>query len=131
MSPSPSLSPSRFSRPGVWEAYLGLHIQKQFGNKVEKRNLKQIISHPYYNSYTFDYDIALMELDSPVSYSDYIRPICLPAPQHFFAAGNSVWITGWGATREGGESHCTTQDCWYWRPVVLNPGPRDPLPCMF
>ncbi|XP_046892314.1 ST14 transmembrane serine protease matriptase a [Hypomesus transpacificus] len=99
----------KFSRPGVWEAYLGLHIQKQFGNKVEKRNLKQIISHPYYNSYTFDYDIALMELDSPVSYSDYIRPICLPAPQHFFAAGNSVWITGWGATREGGSGATVLQ----------------------
>lgn len=68
-----------------------------------KRNLKQVIPHPNYNQFTFDNDIALMELDSPVSYSDYIRPICLPAPQHVFPPGNTVWITGWGATREGGE----------------------------
>ena len=95
---------SRLSQPGTWEAYLGLHVQQKIGPHVVKRNLKQVISHPNYNAYTFDNDIALMELDSPVTYSDYIRPICLPAPQHVFPAGNTVYITGWGATREGGES---------------------------
>lgn len=70
---------------------------------VQKRNLKQVIPHPNYNHHTFDSDIALMELDSPVTYSDYIKPICLPAAQHEFPPGQDVWITGWGATREGGE----------------------------
>uniref|UniRef100_A0A3Q3VTS8 Uncharacterized protein n=1 Tax=Mola mola TaxID=94237 RepID=A0A3Q3VTS8_MOLML len=93
---------TRFSQPATWEAYLGLHMQQKIGDAVEKRNLKQIISHPNYNSFTFDNDIALMELGAPVNYSDYIRPICLPAPQHDFPSGNTVWITGWGATREGG-----------------------------
>lgn len=93
---------TRFSQPGTWEAYLGLHTQRKIGSAVVKKNLKQIIPHPNYNAYTFDNDIALMELDSPVTYSDYIRPICLPAPQHDFPTGNTVWITGWGATREGG-----------------------------
>ncbi|XP_041850067.1 ST14 transmembrane serine protease matriptase a [Melanotaenia boesemani] len=91
-----------FSKPGTWEAYLGLHAQQQIGPQVVKRSLKQIIPHPYYNAYTFDNDIALMELDNPVAYSDRIKPICLPAPQHDFPFGESVWITGWGATREGG-----------------------------
>ncbi|KAM3875577.1 LOW QUALITY PROTEIN: ST14 transmembrane serine protease matriptase a [Diretmus argenteus] len=93
---------TRFSQPGTWEAYLGLHTQRQEGKNVVKRNLKQVITHPYYNAYTYDNDIALMELDSPVTFSDYIRPICMPSPQHVFPPGNSVWITGWGATREGG-----------------------------
>lgn len=95
---------TRFSQPGTWEAFLGLHTQGKIGSAVVKRNLKQIIPHPNYNSHTFDNDIALMELDSPVTYSDYIRPICLPAPQHDFPSGNTVWITGWGATREGGSA---------------------------
>ncbi|XP_070761592.1 ST14 transmembrane serine protease matriptase a [Enoplosus armatus] len=93
---------TRFSHPSTWEAYLGLHMQGKIGSPVVKKNLKQVISHPNYNEYTFDNDIALMELDSPVTYSDYIRPICLPSPQHDFPTGNTVWITGWGATREGG-----------------------------
>ncbi|XP_070684944.1 ST14 transmembrane serine protease matriptase a isoform X2 [Pempheris klunzingeri] len=93
---------TRFSHPSTWEAYLGLHTQRKIGSTVVKRNLKQIIPHPNYNAYTYDNDIALMELDSPVTYTDYIRPICLPASQHDFPSGNTVWITGWGATREGG-----------------------------
>ncbi|XP_035535278.1 ST14 transmembrane serine protease matriptase a isoform X2 [Morone saxatilis] len=94
----------KFSQPGTWEAYLGLHTQGGIASVVAKRNLKQIIPHPNYNAYTFDNDIALMELDSPVTYSDYIRPICLPSPQHDFPTGSTVWITGWGATREGGSA---------------------------
>lgn len=93
---------NRFSQAASWEAYMGLHIQGKVDTKVEKRNIKQIIPHPYYNHYTFDNDIALMELDRPITYSDYIKPICLPSPQHVFETGSTVWITGWGATREGG-----------------------------
>uniref|UniRef100_A0A7N5ZPK6 Suppressor of tumorigenicity 14 protein homolog n=1 Tax=Anabas testudineus TaxID=64144 RepID=A0A7N5ZPK6_ANATE len=99
----------RFSQPGTWEAQLGLHTQRNIGSTVVKRNLKQIIPHPYYNAYTFDNDIALMELDSPITYSDYIKPICLPAATHDFPAGETVWISGWGATREGGTAASVLQ----------------------
>ncbi|XP_038145884.1 suppressor of tumorigenicity 14 protein homolog [Cyprinodon tularosa] len=94
----------RFSRPETWEVYSGLRDQNRNGDPAVKRTLKRIIPHPYYNAYTFDNDIALMELNSPVSYSDYIQPICLPSAQHDFDIGKSVWITGWGATREGGSA---------------------------
>ncbi|KAL0168827.1 hypothetical protein M9458_037049, partial [Cirrhinus mrigala] len=69
--------------------------------KATKRYLKQIIPHPYYNAYTYDNDIALMELDSPVTYSETIRPICLPSSETIFPTGETVSISGWGATREG------------------------------
>ncbi|KAL7870623.1 hypothetical protein SRHO_G00081200 [Serrasalmus rhombeus] len=91
----------KLSQPGSWEVYLGLHNQKQL-DKAEKRYLKQVIPHPNYNEYTFDNDIALMELDQPVTFKDTIRPICLPSASYNFPAGKEVWITGWGATREGG-----------------------------
>ncbi|KAK7883029.1 hypothetical protein WMY93_029203 [Mugilogobius chulae] len=100
-------SKDRFSKPETWEAYLGLHEQGK-DNGV-KRNLKQIIPHPYYNDYTYDNDIALMELQSPVTFTDYIKPICLPSPQHVFPAAGFVWISGWGATREGGLATKTLQ----------------------
>ncbi|XP_048023768.1 ST14 transmembrane serine protease matriptase a [Megalobrama amblycephala] len=91
----------KFSQPGTWEAYLGLHTQKD-KQTATKRFLKQIIPNPYYNAYTYDNDIALMELDSPVTFGDTIRPICLPSATDVFTAGDVVTITGWGATREGG-----------------------------
>uniref|UniRef100_H3DFT8 Suppressor of tumorigenicity 14 protein homolog n=1 Tax=Tetraodon nigroviridis TaxID=99883 RepID=H3DFT8_TETNG len=99
----------RLSQPGSWEAYLGLHVQQNIKKSVVVRNLKRIIPHPNYNEYTYDNDVALMELDSPVTYSDYIQPICLPAPQHDFPVGETVWITGWGATREEGPAATVLQ----------------------
>uniref|UniRef100_A0A3Q3FML6 Peptidase S1 domain-containing protein n=1 Tax=Labrus bergylta TaxID=56723 RepID=A0A3Q3FML6_9LABR len=61
-----------------------------------------IIAHPDYNFLTYDNDIALMELDSNVTLNQNIWPICLPSPTYDFPAGLAAWITGWGATREGG-----------------------------
>lgn len=69
---------------------------------VQRRQVKRIISHPDYNQMTFDYDIALLELDEPLEFSNTIQPICLPSSSHVFATGMSCWVTGWGALREGG-----------------------------
>ncbi|KAI7802091.1 ST14 transmembrane serine protease matriptase a [Triplophysa rosa] len=91
----------KYSQPGAWEAYLGLHTQKS-KQTATRRNIKQVIAHPSYNPYTYDYDIAVMELESPVTYSDTIRPICLPSAADVFPAGSTVTVSGWGAIREGG-----------------------------
>lgn len=91
------------SQPSTWEAYLGLKTQKESSSEVQRRSLKQIIPHPHYNHFKYTNDIALMELDKPVAYTEYIRPICLPSPQHIFEVGKQVYVTGWGALREGGE----------------------------
>ncbi|XP_026143823.1 ST14 transmembrane serine protease matriptase a isoform X2 [Carassius auratus] len=99
---------TKYGQPGTWEAYLGLHKQKD-KQQATKRFLKQIIPHPYYNHYTYDNDIALMELDSPVTYGATIRPICLPTATDVFPAGETVTITGWGATREGGAGAAVLQ----------------------
>lgn len=92
----------KYSRVDLWEALLGLHIQDQANEWTVRRNLKRIISHPHYNPLTYDHDMALMELEKPVPLNQNIWPICLPSPSHQFSAGESAWITGWGATREGG-----------------------------
>lgn len=65
--------------------------------------MKRIIAHRDYNPMTYDNDIALMELDTNVTLNQNIWPICLPSPTYDFPAGQEAWITGWGATREGGE----------------------------
>ncbi|KAK7151499.1 hypothetical protein R3I94_007975 [Phoxinus phoxinus] len=98
----------KYSQPSTWEAYLGLHTQKD-KQTATKRFLKQIIPHPSYNPYTYDNDIALMELDSAVTYSDTIRPICLPSGTDVYNSSDSVIITGWGATREGGSGAIVLQ----------------------
>uniref|UniRef100_A0A8C2JCB3 Suppression of tumorigenicity 14b n=1 Tax=Cyprinus carpio TaxID=7962 RepID=A0A8C2JCB3_CYPCA len=89
----------KYSQPDQWEVYLGLLNQGETSKSTLKR-VKRIISHPHYDHLSYDNDIALMELDSPVTLSQNIWPICLPEATHDFPAGKSVWITGWGKQRE-------------------------------
>lgn len=69
---------------------------------MQERCLQRITFHPFFNDFTFDYDIALLQLDQPVEYSPTVRPICLPDASHTFPTGKAIWVTGWGHTQEGG-----------------------------
>uniref|UniRef100_A0A8C9NYD5 matriptase n=1 Tax=Serinus canaria TaxID=9135 RepID=A0A8C9NYD5_SERCA len=93
----------RYSDPSLWTAYLGLTDQgDRSGPNVQTRKIKRIISHPFFNDYTYDYDIAVLELQSPVTFTAVVQPICLPDATHNFPVGKDLWVTGWGATAEGG-----------------------------
>lgn len=64
--------------------------------------MARIHRHPFYNLYTLDYDVALLELAGPVRRSRLVRPICLPEPAPRPPDGARCVITGWGSVREGG-----------------------------
>ncbi|XP_019728444.1 suppressor of tumorigenicity 14 protein homolog [Hippocampus comes] len=85
-----------------WQTYSGMQDQYRLDD-VQRRSVKRIISHPDYNQMTFDYDIALLELNEPLELTNTIQPVCLPAPSHVFPAGMACTVTGWGALREGGQ----------------------------
>jgi len=56
-------------------------------------------THPQYNDQTLENDIALIQLPSAVTFSDKIRPVCLPrASTHasLSFAGVSAQVSGWG-----------------------------------
>ena len=76
-------------------------LQGRNPNEVS-RTLARIILHPEYDSGTSDNDIALLRLSSPVTFTDYIRPVCLAAGGSVFNNGTDSWVTGFGAVGEGG-----------------------------
>lgn len=48
--------------------------------------------------------MALVQLDSTVEFTNYIRPVCLAASGSVFPAGQDSWVTGWGTlVSDGGE----------------------------
>lgn len=67
------------------------------------RTSTNIIMHTSYNNVTFDYDFALIKLDSPVDLGDCAGTVCLPTGGDV-EPGSTCWITGWGHLRTGGDS---------------------------
>ncbi|XP_076608004.1 serine protease 27-like [Chaetodon auriga] len=79
--------------------YLGRDTQQLSNPNEVSRTVSQIINHPDYNSNTFDNDMSLLQLSSPVEFTDYIKPVCLAAEGSVFEAGLNCWVTGWGTIR--------------------------------
>ncbi|KAG7492140.1 hypothetical protein MATL_G00011380 [Megalops atlanticus] len=84
-----------------WTIYLGRENQQGSNPNEVSRTVSQIIPHPNYDSNTNDNDIALVKLASPVSFTDFIQPVCLAASSSVFHNGTDSWITGWGDISEG------------------------------
>lgn len=82
--------------PGEWTIYLGRETQSGPNAHEVKRSVSQVTVHPNYNDTLYNNDIALMKLSSPVSFTDYIRPICLASSSSQFYTSTSCWATGWG-----------------------------------
>uniref|UniRef100_A0A673CVJ0 chymotrypsin n=1 Tax=Sphaeramia orbicularis TaxID=375764 RepID=A0A673CVJ0_9TELE len=84
-----------------WQISLGRQNLQGINPNEVSRTVATIILHPNYDSNTNDNDIALLRLSSPVTFTDYIRPVCLAASDSVFNSGTDSWVTGWGTVQEG------------------------------
>ncbi|XP_016419390.1 transmembrane protease serine 3 [Sinocyclocheilus rhinocerous] len=90
-----------FAFPVLWNAYVGLTDQPV--NAVQSLAVEKIIYHSRYRPKGLDHDIALMKLVQPLNFNGFVEPICLPNFGEVFEDGKMCWISGWGATDDGGE----------------------------
>ncbi|XP_017172399.1 transmembrane protease serine 7 isoform X8 [Mus musculus] len=90
---------NRLSDPTPWTAHLGMYVQ---GNAKFISPVRRIVVHEYYNSQTFDYDIALLQLSIawPETLKQLIQPICIPPAGQKVRSGEKCWVTGWGRRHE-------------------------------
>merc|ERR1712110_905407 len=61
-------------------------------------NVKKATMHPDHNKKTMDNDIAVLELAEELTFTDKIRPACLPSSATKDYSGTASTISGWGGT---------------------------------
>lgn len=64
--------------------------------KTIQRNVRRVIVHKDFIARTFDNDLALLELESPVTFDEHIIPICLPTDYSETFVGKIGYVSGWG-----------------------------------
>uniref|UniRef100_A0A3Q2U0K8 Transmembrane serine protease 15 n=1 Tax=Fundulus heteroclitus TaxID=8078 RepID=A0A3Q2U0K8_FUNHE len=86
-----------------WSAVLGLHTQSNMNSEdVQTRRVDQIVIHREYNRLSKQADVAMMHLQQPINFTQWVQPVCLPAEGQSVTAGRKCFIAGWGREAEGG-----------------------------
>ncbi|XP_018900398.2 LOW QUALITY PROTEIN: uncharacterized protein [Bemisia tabaci] len=81
------------------------------------KNVRRVIVHRQYDAATFENDIALLELESPITFDAHIVPICMPRDDEDFT-GKIATVTGWGRLKYGGGVPSVLQEVQV--PVIEN-----------
>ncbi|XP_028254127.1 ovochymase-1 [Parambassis ranga] len=91
----------RYNQASYWTVLAGKHDLENPQEKEQQLvGVSTIVSHPSYNSQTKDNDVALLRLQQPLIFNQFVRPIDIcttPLPQF-----TECTVTGWGSTRENG-----------------------------
>ncbi|XP_044262847.1 serine proteinase stubble isoform X1 [Tribolium madens] len=90
-------------------------VQEEFPY-VERAVARKVV-HPKYNFFTYEYDLALVQLDKALEFAPHISPICLPASDDLLIGENAT-VTGWGRLSEGGTLPSVLQEVQV--PIVSN-----------
>ena len=66
--------------------------------------VSKIHMNPKYGTpHQFSHDISLLKLDGEITFTKHIQPVCIPkSVNNIVHTGKSAYVTGWGATSEGG-----------------------------
>jgi trypsin len=70
----------------------------------QNRSVKKVTMHPEYNTNTFENDVAVLQLSTPLDLtSAKVQPIALNGQGVETAAGTTAYVSGWGTTSSGGD----------------------------
>ena len=77
-----------------WTIKLGAHDHYRDDKYVQRRAIKQVITHQNYPIYGMSYDISLIELASPALLNDRVVLGCLPKSGVYPSVGKQCYIAG-------------------------------------
>ncbi|XP_035254094.1 serine protease 33 [Anguilla anguilla] len=89
------------SKVSSYVLYLGRQTLNGFNTHEVSRLVLRVVVAPGYSSPEEGRDFALVQLASPVDWTDRIQPICLPDADVLFPSGTLCYVSGWGYIQEG------------------------------
>ncbi|XP_072233408.1 ovochymase-1 isoform X2 [Leuresthes tenuis] len=91
----------RYKKKSLWKVLAGKHDLDKLKEPEEQLvGVSRIISHHRYNTHTKESDLALVKLEQPLVFNEFVRPIGIwmsSLPELMRCT-----ITGWGSTQENG-----------------------------
>ncbi|XP_043264946.1 serine protease filzig-like [Colletes gigas] len=93
-------------QPGFLATLVAVFGEFDLSGELEKkrsvtRNVRRVIVNRGYDPATFENDLALLELESPVQFDEHIVPICMPEDGIDYT-GRMATVTGWGRLKYNG-----------------------------
>ncbi|GFT80300.1 clotting factor B [Nephila pilipes] len=93
-------------RTASFVVMLGTHTAKE---SVAEHVVMYVLRHPDYQQRFYYNDIALLKLERPVVFNNYVMPVCLPSPsvplmEDEELEGKKVTVMGWGDESYGGKT---------------------------
>ena len=93
-------------QPGFLASLVAVFGEFDISGELESKrsitkNVRRVIVNRGYDPATFENDLALLELESPVQFDEHIVPICMPKDGIDFT-GRMATVTGWGRLKYNG-----------------------------
>ncbi|XP_035171335.1 ovochymase-1 isoform X2 [Oxyura jamaicensis] len=90
------------NKPLHWTVTAGDHDRALRESTEQVRQIKTIVVHPHFDMVSYDYDIALVQLDIPLEYNAAVRPVCLPNSTETLSSSSLCAASAWGIIEEDG-----------------------------
>ncbi|KAM9172885.1 acrosin-like [Pangshura tecta] len=83
-----------------WRIVTGISELSHLSDLVQIRSVHRAVLHQEYNPHKETNDIALIQLDRPVTFDDLTQPACLPSALMAVTTFSPCYISGWGTTTQ-------------------------------
>ncbi|XP_069507955.1 serine protease 27-like [Ambystoma mexicanum] len=83
--------------PNDFKVVLGIGQLSESNPHRASSLVKSVNISPLFQGTPAGGDIALLELETPLVFTGYVLPVCLPDTSVHFESGKKCWLAGWGS----------------------------------